>query len=75
MLRGSVAGSLFTMNDIAYLLTALDSDPELTDSQWEDIKRIDEKGGRFYSVPDLSWQSEYDRPDLAEYLRIKNPQP
>jgi len=75
MLRGSVAGSLFTMNDIGYLLTALDGDPELTESQWEDVKRIDEEGGRFYSVPDLNWQSEYDRPDLAEYLRIKNPQP
>lgn len=23
----------------------------------------------------LSWQSEYDRPDLEEYLRIKHPQP
>jgi hypothetical protein len=72
MLRSSVAGSLFMMNDIPYLLTALESEPKLTEKQWENIKRIDEEGGAFYVMRNLSWQSEYDRPDLTEYLKIKN---
>ena len=75
MLRGSVPGSLFFMNDVAYLLTVLDGDPEIAESRWADMKRIDDEGDRFYSPRGLSWQSEYDRPELAEYLRIKNPQP
>ncbi len=75
MLRGSVPGSLFFMNDVAYLLTVLEGDPEITERRWADIKRIDNEGDRFYSPRELSWQSEYDRPELAEYLRIKNPQP
>jgi len=75
MLRGSVAGSLFFMNDVAYMLTALDGDPELTGNQLDDIKQIDENGNRLYTMPELSWQSEYDDPDLAKYLRIKNIQP
>ena len=75
MLRSSVVGSLFIMNDVLYLMTALDVEPELTASQWESIKQIDKAGGPFYATPKLSWQSEYDRPDLAEYLKIKHPQP
>jgi len=75
MLRSSVAGSLFIMNDITYLLTVLESDPKLTENQWENVERIDKEGGSLYIMPNLSWQSKYDRPDLAEYLRIKNPQP
>jgi len=75
MLQGSVTGALFIMNDIPYLLTALDADPELTDGQWEHIRSIDEQGGPFRIASNLSWQSEYDRPDLADYLSIKNPQP
>lgn len=75
MLRGSVAGSLFFMNDVPYLLMVLEGDPQLSERQWKEIKRIDREGGGFYRPPDLSWQSEYDRPELAEYLKIKNPQP
>ena len=75
MLQGSVAGSLFTMNDVLYLMTVLNADPELTENQWESIRRIDKEGGSFYGIPNLSWQSEYDQPDLEEYLRIKNLQP
>ena len=50
-------------------------DPELTEQQWADIRRVDEQGGPLRGAPMLSWQSEYDRPELAEYLRIKHPQP
>jgi len=75
MLRSSVAGSLFIMNDVLYIMATLDAEPELTQSQWDNIRRIDNEGGAFYVPPNLSWQSEYDRPDLADYLRIKNPQP
>jgi hypothetical protein len=75
MLRGSVAGSLFNMNDIPYMLNAFSGDPELNESQKEDIDRIDSQGDSLYDPPRLSWQSEYDRPELVEYLRIKHPQP
>ncbi|MFO8080364.1 MAG: hypothetical protein R6V07_08670 [Armatimonadota bacterium] len=75
MLRGSVAGSLFAMNDQLYLMSVLDGDPELSDEQWEQIERVDAQGGPPYTPPLLSWQSEYDRPDLEQYLRIKNVQP
>ena len=75
MLRGSVPGSLFIMNDVYYLMTVLEGDPELGKEQREDIERIDKEGGKFYGPPELSWQSEYDRPDLAEYLKIKHLQP
>jgi len=75
MLRGAVSGSLFVMNDVPYLMSVLDGDPERTEEQWADIRRVDEQGGPLRGAPMLSWQSEYDRPELAEYLRIKHPQP
>jgi hypothetical protein len=75
MLRGSVSGSLFAMNDIPYLLSALGGDPPLTGEQRPALRRVDENGGPFTAPPELSWQSDYDRPELAEYLRIKHPQP
>jgi len=53
------------------VLSALDGDPPLAES----LRQVDEHGGPFTAPPQLSWQSEYDRPELAEYLRIKNPQP
>lgn len=75
MLRGGVSGSLFGMNDQLYLMSVLDGDPQLSEEQWADVARVDAEGGPPYTPPLLSWQSEYDRPDLAEYLRIKHPQP
>jgi hypothetical protein len=75
MLRGSVAGSLFFMNDVPYLMSVLQGDPELTEDRWDSIRRVDEEGGPLRGPPMLSWQSEYDRPDLEQYLRIKHPQP
>ncbi len=75
LLRGAVSGSLFFMNDVTYMMTALDGDPEMTDEEWELIDRVDREGGPPYGQPRLSWQSDYDTPELAEYLRIKHPQP
>jgi hypothetical protein len=63
------------MNDVAYILTVLEGDPELTESRWAEIRRTDKEGGRVYDPPDFGWQSEYDRPELEEYLKIKNLQP
>ena len=75
LLRGNTTGSLFTMNDVAYLLTVLDGDPALDEERRAEMERVDGEGERFYSMPGLSWQSEYDRPELEEYLGIKNRQP
>lgn len=71
MLRGSVAGALFTINDLPYLMTVLDGDPELTD----ELRAIDQDGGQVYGPPVLSWQSEYDLPEFEDYLGIRHPQP
>ncbi len=75
MLRGGVSGSLFGMNEQLYLMSALNGDPELSPEQWAEVARVDAEGGPPYTPPLLSWQSEYDRPELEEYLRIKHPQP
>jgi hypothetical protein len=75
MLRGTVSGALFVMNDLCYLLSVLNGDPKLSARQWETIRQVDRNGGPFTAPPELSWQSDYDRPELQEYLRIKHPQP
>lgn len=75
MLCGSVSGSLFAMNDIPYLLAALEADPQWSDRQRERLRQIDEHGATPTRLPRLDWQSAYDRPELSEYLRIKHPQP
>ncbi len=75
MLQGNMPGSAFTMNDVTYIMTVLEGDPEITGSRLEEIERVDREGDKFYSVPNLSWQSEYDKPEFEEYLRIKNLQP
>lgn len=75
LLCGSVSGSLFTMNDIPYLLSALDGDPQLSDRQWQRLRQVDQHGAPPTGPPQLDWQSAYDRPELSEYLRIKHPQP
>ncbi|NUQ65458.1 MAG: hypothetical protein HUU20_23565, partial [Pirellulales bacterium] len=74
-LRGSVSGSLFVMNDVPYLLSVLEGDPQLSDRQWQNVLQVDRQGGALTGPPELDWQSAYDRPELAEYLRIKHPQP
>ena len=75
MLQGSVSGSLFAMNDIPYLLCFLPGDPQLNERQREALRQVDLHGAADYQPPALDWQSAYDRGDLAEYLRIKHPQP
>jgi hypothetical protein len=57
------------------LLSVLNGDPKLSARQWETIRQVDRNGGPFTAPPELSWQSDYDRPELQEYLRIKHPQP
>ncbi len=73
--RGSVSGAHFFMNDALYLMACLDGDPPLTDEQLAELKQGDESGGPPYNGLAGSWQSEYDLPELAEYSRIKHPQP
>jgi len=75
MLQGSVSGSLFTMNDIPYLLSALPGDPRVSDQQREVMRQIDANGAAVRPPLVLDWQSAYDRDELKEYLRIKHPQP
>ena len=33
------------------------------------------EGGPYQAPRYMSWQSDYDIPELAEYLRIRHPQP
>lgn len=73
--RSSVPGAWFTLNDEPYVMSVLERDPVLTEEQWAELRRFDEAGGPATPVPYLSWQSECDRPELQEYLRIKHPQP
>ena len=75
MLRGSVSGSLFAMNDVPYLLSALPGDPPLSERQREELRQVDLHGVPAYQRPELDWQSAYDRSELTEHLRIKHPQP
>jgi len=75
MLRGSVAGSLFFMNGLTCMMNGLDGDPQLDEAAQAEVARIDAEGGAPYTPKLLSWQSEYDIPELVEYLRIKHPQP
>jgi hypothetical protein len=75
MLRGSVSGSLFGMNDMPYMLSVLPGDPPLSERQWQSIRSVDRNGAPPTMPRELNWQSDYDRPELTEYLRIKHPQP
>ncbi len=75
VLRGNVPGSLFLMNDLPYLLTTLGADPPVADSLEAEIRAAEENGGPVQGQEPLSWQSQFDAPDLAEYFRIKHPQP
>jgi hypothetical protein len=75
LLCGSVSGSLFAMNDVPYLLSALDGDPQLSERQRQRLRQVDERGAPPTLPPQLDWQSAYDRSELNEYLRIKHPQP
>ena len=68
ILRPGVSGLWFWLGDAHYLMAALDREPEPTEAQLAAFARMNERGyPRGFSRE--NWQSEYDRPDLAEYLR------
>lgn len=75
MLQGSVSGSLFAMNDVPYLLSAVSGDPPINDRHLRRLQQVDQHGASDYQMPALDWQSAYDRDELREYLRVKHPQP
>ncbi len=71
-IRGNVSGSLFIMNAIVYLLSALDGEPAVA---YNENQEFHNGGDGPFHASELSWQSEYDRPELREYLQIRYPQP
>ena len=63
----NVAGSFFWLNDVHYVVDVLEREPQPEAGVLEALERREREGeprrpGRG------SWQSEYDRPDLASYL-------
>ena len=73
--RGGVTGGMMTMIDVPYIMTAIGSEGSVDEARWGLIGQWDEQGGPFHGPRYMSWQSEYDMPELEEYLRIKHPQP
>lgn len=67
-LRPGVSGQWFWLNDALYLMAGLDREPTPTEQQLKAFADLDARG-----LPEglarESWQAEYDRPDLADYLR------
>ena len=50
--EGSVSGSLFAMNDIPCLLSALPGDPQLSERQRERLRQVDLHGASDWSIFD-----------------------
>lgn len=73
--RGGVTGGMMTMIDVPYIMMAIGREGPIDDARWKLIRQWDERGGPYQGLRYMSWQSEYDRPELKEYLRIKHPQP
>ncbi len=67
-LVGSVPGSLFWLNDMFYLMTAIERDPDLNNSQRDYLRERNESGQMRHPTR-ASWQDEYDAPEFEEYLR------
>ena len=60
----------FWANDAHYVLGALGREPALTKSLQAQIKALEDRPGPKESrLPRGSWQSEYDKPEFADYLR------
>jgi hypothetical protein len=57
------------------MMTVMDGDPKLGSPLEAEVRAIDAHGAGPYTPPLLSWQSDLDRPELTEYLKIKHPQP
>ena len=68
LLRPGVSGQWFWLNDVFYVLARLEREPEPTAEQLADFARLNAVGYRRGFARE-SWQSDYDRPDLADYLR------
>jgi len=68
LLRPGVSGLWFWLGDAHYLMAALDREPQPTEAQTAAFAEMN-KHGSPQGFSRESWQSEYDRPDLAEYLR------
>ena len=66
-LLGNVTGSFFWLNDMPYVMCALDTEPELSAESEAKLARIEQMGDPIKHIRER-WQSEYDRPDLAGYL-------
>jgi len=73
--RGGVTGGMMTMIDVPYIMLAIGNEGPVDEARWALIRQWDEQGGPFHGPRAMSWQSEYDMPELEEYLRIKHPQP
>jgi len=74
-LVGNVSGGMFWANDAHYVMSALQAEPKLSESQRAQLKALEERPVQAQSrLPRGSWQSEYDRPEFADYLK-KPPRP
>ncbi|HUS80346.1 MAG TPA: hypothetical protein VM283_03695, partial [Armatimonadota bacterium] len=73
--KGGVTGGMMAMIDVPYIMTAIGHEGPVDEARWALIRQWDEEGGPYQGMRYMSWQSEYDIPELTEYLRIKNPQP
>ena len=67
-LRPGVSGQWFWLADAHYLMAALEREPEPTPERLAAFQKLNERGSP-HGYSRRSWQAEYDRPDLAEYLR------
>jgi hypothetical protein len=66
-LNWNIPGSLFSINSMPYLLSALGSEPELQPEASERIKQQNQQGV-LRTIRPLSWQSEFDEPGFDDYL-------
>jgi hypothetical protein len=70
VLVGSVPGAWFWLNDAGYFASALEREPEVTKEIEASIRPIEERpAAAAPRTPRGSWQSEYDRPEFAEYFK------
>jgi len=66
----SVPGAWFWLNDAVYTLGALEAEPELSPGTLAQIQALEDRPVTPQPrLPRGSWQSEYDRPELREYVR------
>lgn len=66
-IKPQVPGNWFFMNSLPYFLLAMNEEPVLDSSQHEKLQQREKYGCPASPLP-TSWQSEYDIPELEEYL-------